>query len=36
MKVAPPDKSAGIKKAARAQAAREGLLSNFSRAERKR
>ncbi|CCE07555.1 conserved hypothetical protein [Bradyrhizobium sp. STM 3843] len=34
--VAPPGKSAGIKKAARAQAAREGHLSNFSRAERKR
>ncbi|WP_315703627.1 MULTISPECIES: zinc ribbon domain-containing protein [unclassified Bradyrhizobium] len=34
--VAAPGKSAGIIKAARAQAAREGHLSNFSRSERKR
>lgn len=34
--VAAPGKSKGIMKAARAQAAREGHLSNFSRAERKR
>jgi hypothetical protein len=33
---APSGQSAGIKKAARAQAAREGHLSNFSRSERRR
>lgn len=32
---APPGRTKGIMKAARAQAAREGHLSNFSRAERK-
>lgn len=35
-RVAPPGKSRGIIKSARAQAAREGHLSNFSRAERRR
>jgi hypothetical protein len=34
--VAPPAKSRGVAKAARAQAAREGHLSNFSRSERGR
>jgi putative FmdB family regulatory protein len=34
-KVAPPGKSGGLVKAARAQAAREGHFSNYSRAERK-
>ena len=34
-RVAPPGKSKGIIKAARAQAGREGHLSNFSRSERK-
>ncbi len=34
-RVAPPLKSRGIMKAARGRAAREGHLSNFSRAERK-
>ena len=33
---APPGKLAGVAKAARAQAAREGHLSNFSRSERRR
>jgi putative FmdB family regulatory protein len=33
-RVAPPGKSRGIIKSARAQAAREGHLSNFSRSER--
>lgn len=33
---AAPGRSAGIIKAARAQAGREGHLSNFSRAERKK
>lgn len=33
---APPGKSRGLMKSARAQAAREGHLSNFSRAERRR
>lgn len=33
---APPGKTRGILKAARAQAAREGHLSNFSRSERGR
>jgi putative FmdB family regulatory protein len=35
-RTAPPAKSRGIMKAARSQAAREGHLSNFSRAERRR
>ncbi len=35
-RVAPGGKSAGIIKSARAQAAREGHLSNFSRSERGR
>lgn len=35
-RVAPPGKSRGIIKAGRAQAAREGHLSNFSRSERGR
>ena len=35
-RTAPPGKSRGIMKAARSQAAREGHLSNFSRAERRR
>lgn len=35
-RVAPAGKSAGIIKSARAQAAREGHLSNFSRSERGR
>jgi putative FmdB family regulatory protein len=34
-RVAPPLKSRGIMRAARGQAAREGHLSNFSRAERR-
>jgi putative FmdB family regulatory protein len=34
-RVAAPGKSAGLVKAARAQAAREGHFSNYSRAERK-
>lgn len=34
-RVAPEGKSAGIVKSARAQAAREGHLSNFSRSERR-
>jgi putative FmdB family regulatory protein len=34
-RVAPPGKSRGVAKAGRAQAAREGHLSNFSRAERR-
>ncbi|MFG1428204.1 FmdB family zinc ribbon protein [Roseixanthobacter glucoisosaccharinicivorans] len=34
-RVAPEGKSAGIIKSARAQAAREGHLSNFSRSERR-
>ena len=33
---APPGKSKALMKAGRAQAAREGHLSNFSRAERRR
>jgi putative FmdB family regulatory protein len=33
---APPGKSRGLMKSARAQAAREGHLSNFSRSERRR
>ncbi len=33
---APPARSPGLIKAARAQAAREGHLSNYSRAERKK
>jgi putative FmdB family regulatory protein len=33
-RVAPPGKSRGIAKTARAQAARQGHLSNFSRSER--
>jgi len=33
-RVAPPGKSRGIIRAGRAQAAREGHLSNFSRSER--
>lgn len=35
-RTAPAGKSRGIIKAARSQAAREGHLSNFSRAERRR
>lgn len=35
-RTAAPGKSRGIIKAARSQAAREGHLSNFSRAERRR
>jgi hypothetical protein len=35
-RAAPQGKSDGVKKAARAQAAREGHLSNFSRSERRR
>jgi putative FmdB family regulatory protein len=34
-KVAPPGSSGGLVKAARAQAAREGHFSNYSRTERK-
>jgi putative FmdB family regulatory protein len=34
--VAPPGKSHGIMKSSRAQAAREGHLSNFYRSERRR
>jgi putative FmdB family regulatory protein len=34
-RVAPEGKSAGIVKSARAQAAREGHLSNYSRSERR-
>ncbi|MBV5268763.1 MAG: zinc ribbon domain-containing protein [Afipia sp.] len=35
-RTAPPGKSKGIIKSARAQAAREGHLSNYSRSERRR
>jgi putative FmdB family regulatory protein len=35
-RTAPEGKSPGLMKSARAQAAREGHLSNFSRAERRR